>query len=269
MIGASWLFLLTDVPALYTANPRADPAAAPIRCVPSQYVADLRRQMADGVSPLAVGPYTPPSHGGGAGGGGGPDAGAGAAAGGAGSAWGTGGMATKLKAAEIATAAGATVVITETACLEGLVGALTRAAGSSAPPPPTLFVDAGLGTTLLPAAKAVTTGRKRWILSLAPKGAVKLDAGAARAVVEGRKSLFPAGVTDVTGRFDAEDAVSLVGPDGVEVARALVNYGADDLRRVAGKRSADAVEGGLTHETVANRDRIVVLKGRDSSAGGE
>lgn len=137
-----------------------------------------------------------------------------------------------------------------------------------------MFADRGIGTTFLPAPKPVT-GRKRWILSLAPGGSLVLDAGAVEAVVGGRKSLFPAGVKAVTGDFDAQDAVVLLDASGHELARALVNYGADDCRRLMGHNSKQiaSVLGYLGAETLADRDNIVLLhaptRSRDAGAIGD
>lgn len=307
MVGAQWLMLLTDVEALYTANPRDLPTASPIRVVPTQHIHSLRRQMHDGVSPMVVGDYTPsartePQAASG-------DAGAG---GGAGSQWGTGGMATKLKAAQLATAAGVGVLITCTANIEKVEVALTAAAAAagwasreggvssrsvspargaggaaSAPAqsqraaaaatdaepatsaasssaaassPFALFVDRSIGTTFLPAPKPVT-GRKRWILSLASQGTLVLDAGAVAAVRDARKSLFPAGVKAVEGEWETQDSVALVTTEGVEMARALMNYDSESTRKLAGHRSSDIAEvlGQLGPESLADRDNIVIL----------
>ena len=154
--------------------------------------------------------------------------------GGAGSAFGTGGMVTKLKAAQLATAAGVAVVIMSTARIEVLDATLASAAaaaiaavGSGAAPPPLAmaFADRAIGTTFLPQARPDLPSRKRWILSLKPEGALVLDAGAAEAVSGAvRKSLFAVGVVAVEGDFEAQDAVAVLTEGRVEVARALVNY---------------------------------------------
>jgi len=218
--------------------------------------------------------------------------GGGADVGGAGSRFGTGGMVTKLKAAQLASAAGVTTVITATERMEGLArivaeemaaarvaaaeaavaesgaevaggsgSAHTSGAVASLRLPPTFLATRDIGTTFMPAAKPVA-GRKRWILALAPAGMVTLDAGAVEAVVGGRKSLFAAGITDVTGDFMPHDAVQLMDPDGVEVARALVNYSAEDCRRIRGKVTKEVQEllGYLGRETLADRENIVILR---------
>lgn len=269
MIGATWLFLLTDVDSLYEANPKTDPTAAAIRIVPTHAIQQLRRQMHEGspritVSPAPVAllekeaPGSPSPRG---------DAARCSAApaspgaqGAAGSQWGTGGMQTKLKAAQLATAAGVTVVIMNTQSVEGIATTLDVAAGA-AHPAVLSFSDKAIGTTFLPAPRPVT-GRKRWILSLVPQGQIFLDAGAVVAVGEQRKSLFPAGIVSLTGDFEAQDAVLLLSEDGGrEVGRALVNYGSAELRKILGRHSRDLCEilGYIGAEAAADRDNICVL----------
>ena len=128
MVGASWLFLMTDVEALFTANPRVDPTGAPIRVVPMSAIQGLRRQMAQGSGKLEVGGFGAPEGVEGAGGN------APAPSGAAASSWGTGGMATKLKAAQLGTAAGVTVVISDTARIELVDGTLPSLGEEGAPP---------------------------------------------------------------------------------------------------------------------------------------
>ncbi|GAA4374887.1 glutamate 5-kinase [Nocardioides caricicola] len=145
---------------------------------------------------------------------------------------GTGGMQTKVDAARIATGAGIPVVLTS-ADLAG-----SALAGE---PVGTLFH---------------ATGRRRptrllWLAhATEPKGAVVLDAGAVRAVVERRASLLAAGVTGVTGTFVAGDPVDLVAPDGTPVARGLVNFDADELPDLLGRSN---------EREVVHRDDMVLL----------
>jgi glutamate 5-kinase len=86
---------------------------------------------------------------------------------------------------------------------------------------------------------------------------VLVDDGARRALCSDNRSLLPAGVRGVEGSFDAEEAVEIVGPDGVPFAKGLVRYPAATLRRVAGRQSSQ-LEEGLPHEVV-HRDDLVVL----------
>ena len=84
-----------------------------------------------------------------------------------------------------------------------------------------------------------------------------LDAGAVAAVVERRTSLLPAGVTGVSGDFDAGDPVELVGPDGVAVARGLVGYDAADLPALLGRKTSDLPA--EFRREVVHRDDLVLL----------
>ena len=160
--------------------------------------------------------------------------------GGAGTAVGTGGMSTKLEAAAIATGAGIPVML---AAAERVGEAL-----------------AGTGGTLFTASSTRTASRLFWLRhATTPRGRLVLDAGAVRAVVERRASLLPAGITGVAGEFGSGDAVEIVDPNGVVVARGLVAFDSDDLPAMFGKSSPDLpVE--LRREVV-HRDDIVLLSG--------
>lgn len=165
-----------------------------------------------------------------------------------GSQWGTGGMATKLTAARMATAAGVRMAL-----LHGRMPSrvLDFVAGNP---------DA-VGTVFSPRRSPIKTTRKRWIAHcLPPTGVVVVDRGAASAV-RGRKNLFAAGVVGVEGDFSANDAVVVRGVGGGEVARGLVNMAAIDVRRVMGMRSADIerLEGEPLADEVVSRDNLVVL----------
>ncbi|WP_114422808.1 glutamate 5-kinase [Nocardioides houyundeii] len=156
---------------------------------------------------------------------------------------GTGGMVTKVEAARIATGAGIPVV---------LAGASDAAAALEGRPVGTLFH---------------VTGRRRGIRLLwlahatEPKGSLVLDDGAVRAVVERRASLLAAGVTGVSGSFEAGDPVDLVDPDGRPVARGLVNFDAREVPDLLGKSSQQLKrEMGAGYEReVVHRDALVVL----------
>jgi glutamate 5-kinase len=102
---------------------------------------------------------------------------------------------------------------------------------------------------------------KLWLRYAKPvRGTLDVDAGAAQALAGGGGSLLPVGVVAVHGVFAAGDAVSIVGPDGVEVARGLASMGARDVRRVRGLRSADvkAMDPQLDDEVV-HRDQLVLV----------
>ncbi len=135
---------------------------------------------------------------------------------------GSGGMATKLAAARIAASAGCATLIA--------LGA--RRAPLSA-------VEAGARATLIEPATTPAAAYKAWIAgSLAPQGFVTVDAGAASALRAG-KSLLPAGVKAVDGRFEKGDAVVVRAEDGREIARGLSRYDAAEAARIMGARSSE------------------------------
>ncbi|MCW2843058.1 MAG: glutamate 5-kinase, partial [Nocardioides sp.] len=156
---------------------------------------------------------------------------------------GTGGMATKVEAARIATGAGIPVVLT---------AAHQAAAALAGEPVGTLFH---------------ATGRRRptrllWLAhATEAKGTILLDPGAVRAVVERRASLLAAGITGVTGAFSAGDPVDLAGPDGVPVARGLVNFDAEEIPNLVGRTSQDLKRdlGAAYEREVVHRDDLVLL----------
>ncbi|MDI5973128.1 glutamate 5-kinase [Streptomyces sp. SL13] len=157
---------------------------------------------------------------------------------------GTGGMVTKVEAAGIAAAAGIPVVLTSA------VHAADALAGR---PTGTLFRRTGKRSA----------DRLLWLAHAStPRGALRLDAGAVRAVVERRTSLLPAGLTGVEGRFAAGDPVDLLDERGNAVARGLVNYDAAELPRLLGRSTRDlAAELGPAYEReVVHRDDLVVLR---------
>jgi glutamate 5-kinase len=145
-------------------------------------------------------------------------------AGTAGSELSRGGMQTKIEAGKIATTAGTHMVIAS--------GHVTH--------PLRAIADGARCTWFLTPANPVTA-RKRWIAgSLEPRGTLTIDAGAV-AALRGGRSLLPAGVIRVDGRFARGDAVVVRGPDGAEVGRGLVAYDAEDAERIKGKSSSDIV----------------------------
>ena len=156
---------------------------------------------------------------------------------------GTGGMQTKLDAARIATGAGIPVVL---AAAERVADAL---AGE---PVGTLFH---------------ATGRRRptrllWLAhATEPVGTLLLDDGAVAAVTQRRASLLAAGVTGVVGTFHAGDPVDIAGPDGVPVARGLVNFDSGELPALLGRSSKDLKRelGAAYEREVVHRDDLVLL----------
>jgi glutamate 5-kinase len=210
LIHANWLFILTDVDALYSADPRTNPDAQPIRIV--ERMEDLAQVKA----------------------------------GDRGSRWGTGGMATKIAAAAIATDAGVRTVITQGKTPENILKILAGEA---------------IGTQFLPH-PAPINARKHWIAhTLVPAGKIMLDVGATNAILAGGKSLLAAGVTQVSGDFQSQEAVQIINYQGQEIARGIVNYSHAELNLIKGRRSEEipTLLGYAGADTVVHRDNLVVL----------
>jgi len=145
-----------------------------------------------------------------------------AMAGGSVSGLGRGGMTSKLIAAKIATGAGCDVIIAKGETLH-----------------PVAAIAGGARTTIFRASLSPALARKRWIAGgLKPEGTLVIDEGAVKALSEG-KSLLPAGVRQVDGRFDRGDPVLVKDRQGREVARGLIAYNASDAERIAGKRTVE------------------------------
>ena len=170
-------------------------------------------------------------------------------AGGPGSSHGSGGMRTKLEAARIAVGAGCRMCIAS--------GRIER--------PISALLGGGKATWFLPSATP-GAARKQWIAgTLKPKGTLRVDAGAERALAGGR-SLLPAGVTAVEGPFGRGDAVSVVAPDGRELGRGLTAYPADEAALIAGRRSGEIQEilGYSGGDEIIHRDDLVLLSTKAS-----
>jgi glutamate 5-kinase len=209
LVEADWLFLLTDVDRLYSADPRSVPDAKPISLVSN--IKDL--QVETGMQ---------------------------------GTQWGTGGMKTKISAARIATSAGVRTVITDgkkPRNLERIIQGEDIGTHFQAQPEP-------------------TSARKRWIAyGLVPSGKLYLDAGAVSAIAQSGKSLLAAGIILVEGEFDIQEAVQLCDRAGNEIARGLVNYGSEELRKIQGQQSQAIAQilGYKGVETVIHRDNLVLM----------
>jgi glutamate 5-kinase len=118
-----------------------------------------------------------------------------------------------------------------------------------------------VGTLFLPAGAAMAS-RKYWIAyTLKTRGTLVVDAGALKALIEGKRSLLPAGVVAVRGSFHAGDAISIVSQEGQEVARGLARYDARDVERLLGARSEHIEERlGFHHgDEIVHRDDLVML----------
>ncbi|SDT18804.1 glutamate 5-kinase [Microlunatus soli] len=156
---------------------------------------------------------------------------------------GTGGMATKINAAQIATSAGIPVVL----------AAADVAAEALAGKP--------VGTYFHPTGKR-RPSRLLWLAHATDaSGELILDAGAVDAVLRRKASLLPAGVTEVRGDFSAGDPVNLVGPDGVLIARGLANYDSAELPDLLGRHTDELLAelGEGYDRTVVHRDALIVL----------
>lgn len=210
LVGADLLLLLTDQPGLYTADPRLDPAA---QLIPEVRRIDRALQQTAGGTSTGLG---------------------------------TGGMATKLQAANVARYAGADAVI-----------------ASGGEPDVILRVARGEAVgTRFPALESPLESRKQWIMAgPKPAGRILVDAGAAHAIRASGRSLLPAGVVAVEGDFNRGDTVLVLGPEGRELARGLAAYGSADLRQIAGCRSQQIEQRlGFSYTNVAvHRNDMILL----------
>lgn len=180
-----------------------------------------------------------------------------AMAGGAGSSIGRGGMITKVLAAQRAAASGCSTVVCSGREPDGLVR---------------LMQGESIGT-LFEAWTPRLAARKKWMADhLQLRGAVVLDAGAVQALVNGGRSLLPVGVTEVRGAFERGELVAILDPQGGELARGLVNYSANDARRIARQPSSRiaAILGFLDEPELIHRDNLVLAprqRGAATSTG--
>jgi glutamate 5-kinase len=210
LIEAEVLVILTDQQGLYDRDPRKDPTA--------QLVRDARA----GDPALE------------------------AMAGGAGTAFGLGGMLTKVLAAKRAARSGAHTIIASGREENVLI---RLAAGER------------IGTQLV-ADQATTAARKQWLADhLQVRGKLVLDAGAVKALTLGGKSLLPIGVHDALGEFERGEVVSCLDEARREVARGLVNYNASDTRRILRTPSAEIESklGYVDEPELIHRDNLVLL----------
>jgi glutamate 5-kinase len=170
-----------------------------------------------------------------------------AMAGGTGSDMGSGGMQTKIAAAKIALGAGCYLCIAK--------GAVEH---------PLQRIEEGARCTWFVPSSTPLATRKQWIAgTLRPAGAIVVDDGAVRALMGG-KSLLPAGVIRAMGRFDRGDTVSIVGPEGSEVARGICAYSDGDAARIIGRQSADIekILGFRGRDEIVHRDDLVLIRAR-------
>lgn len=210
LVDADLLLLLTDIAGLYTADPARDRSARLIETVP---------RIDDAIVEAARG---------------------------APGARGTGGMATKVQAARIATQAGTHVVIADGGARDIV---LRAAAGEPA------------GTHFLPVGDRMESRRRYLLSGLQARGRVVVDEGAAGALLRGGNSLLPAGVTACEGRFARGDVVQIVTQGGRPLASGVANYSSDEVARILGRHS-DQIADVLGYEfgaEIVHRNNLVLM----------
>ena len=166
--------------------------------------------------------------------------------GGAGTMRGTGGMLTKMAAARMAMNSGIVMVIAS----GGRDGAVQS-----------ILAGKPIGT-LFPPRQNRLQFRKRWLAFGARiKGRLKVDKGCAQALLSNGSSLLAAGVKEVEGNFEQGSTVSILNPEGWEIARGLVNYSTDDVRKIMGAHTHEIAEilGHKPYDEVVHRDNLVLL----------
>ena len=213
LIHADTLIILTDIDGLYDSNPAENAAAKPIRRV-SKITQELLES-----------------------------------AGGAGSKVGTGGMAAKLRAAQVALSLGLSVFV-------------GRAAAEQTDSIAQILAGAGAGTYFEAQRDSPLGRKKQWIAFHSEIGGqVVVDAGAQAALVGGGKSLLPAGVAGVRGQFNANAVVEVVGLDGESLGKGVSNYSSEQLEGVRGLIAAEAqLRAGAQRAEVIHRDDWVAYK---------
>jgi glutamate 5-kinase len=210
LVDADLLVILSDVDGLYTEDPRKDPSATLIPLIP-EITEDIERRA--GLSSTFEG---------------------------------TGGMATKVRAAKKVGEYGVATLIVNGERV-GLLPAV---------------LAGGPGGSLFLARERRLSSRKHWIaFTLRPRGQVRLDQGAVEALTKRGKSLLASGITEVIGQFEAGDPVSCLDADGKEFAKGLVNFSSDLLSRMKGLKTQDIQRqiGPQEYEEVIHRDNLVIL----------
>lgn len=209
LIEADLLILLSDIDGLYTADPHQDRSATLIPIVTEIHPEIIKM------------------------------------AGGAGSALGTGGMKTKIEAAQMATAAGTSMIIMN---------------GADPSQIQKVFLGEPVGTVFL-SNQPLVNSRKHWIAYGPPlNGELMVDEGAEAALLKHGKSLLPSGVVNVLGEFDDGDLLKIVNQKGVELGRGFTNYGYETLQKICGKKSTEieAILGYKITDEVIHRDNLVI-----------
>lgn len=209
LVDADLLLLLTDTAGLHTADPRRDPNARLISEV-EHIDADIER-LADRAGAMGIG-----------------------------------GMVTKIEAAKLATASGATVVIADGREPDIVL----RLAGGEK-----------IGTHFLPSAARLES-RKRWMLSSPSiRGILLVDSGAAQALIKQNRSLLAAGIKEAKGEFDRGDLVDIYDSEGIHLGCGLVNYSSSEVNLIKGAHSDKiATLLGIDYgPEVVHRDNLAVL----------
>ena len=210
LVDADLLVILSDVDGLFTEDPRKNPSAQLIPVI-GEINDDIERRA--GVSTTFEG---------------------------------TGGMATKVRAAKKVGEYGVATLI-----LNGQRAGLL----------PTVL-NGGDGGSLFLAKERRLTSRKHWIgYTLRPRGTITLDQGAVEALAKRGKSLLASGILNVTGLFEAGDPVSCLDQDGKEFAKGLVNFSSDTVGKIKGLKTAEIQQqlGPQEYEEVIHRDNLVIL----------
>jgi glutamate 5-kinase len=220
LVDADILILLTDAPGLCAWTGPEGPEAEPIPFV-KEVTPELRG--------LAKGPDGP---------------------------LGTGGMATKIEAARIATEAGHPAVIADGRQPSVITGILR---------------GEPIGTFFAPLQDRLTH-KKHWIAySLQKKGELVLDDGAIQAIVHRGKSLLSSGVVEVRGLFDNGEMVACLDASGTEWARGITNYSSQEIQQIAGRKSAEieSILGYRLRDEIIHRDEMVVVTKQEPGVGGQ
>ena len=212
LIGAELLILLTDIEGLYTADPKVDPEAKIIPVVENidASILGLVNKVTN-VQGL-----------------------------------GTGGMRTKLEAAQLATNGGTATII-------------------AASKTPNVIVDLANGKkigTLFLAKTSLIESRKRWLLSEIPQGEITIDAGAVARVIQGGASLLPIGVTKTSTSFDRGSVIRVLTPEGKVCAVGMANYSHEEVQKLLGTHSSsiETVLGYSYGPEIIHRDNMVTIQ---------
>jgi glutamate 5-kinase len=210
LVDADLLVLLTDIDGLYSANPQLDPLAT---LIPKVEKIDIKIQRLAGKSGSMVG---------------------------------TGGMATKIEAAKMATSCGTTVVI---ACGYEPDNLIRVVEGKP------------IGTIFTPLTTKLES-KKRWMISgLASKGRLTIDQGAALALTIDNKSLLPAGITSLEGKFQRGNVIDIFDTEGKRIGCGISNYSAQEIAAIKGAHS-NSVSGILGYDygsEIVHRSNMVLL----------